>query len=160
MTTPPMNTNPDEATNPDEVLKELKRLRNSYDTVQLHDEARIFDRAIACINDLRAMADRPRFGTWIAVKDRLPTKEDANFSNGVLALSPAGNSIVCAYWCIEPMTHWMPLPPPLVTAPVKSLAELDAEKIREFVSYRIPTRQDLMDLLAWERARVAKEQTK
>lgn len=54
---------------------------------------------------------------WISVKDRLPTREDANETESILAINKDENYVgrwiwdIVARWPSE-FTYWMPLPEP------------------------------------------------
>ena len=54
---------------------------------------------------------------WISVKDRLPTREDANETDSILAINKDERYVgrwvwdIVARWPTE-FTHWMPMPQP------------------------------------------------
>lgn len=55
--------------------------------------------------------------TWISVKDRLPTREDANETESILAISKDEKYVGRWIWDIvarwpDEFTYWMPIPQP------------------------------------------------
>lgn len=63
------------------------------------------------------MANGVTVQEWISVKDRLPTREDANETESILAINKDGRYVgrwvwdIVARWPTE-FTYWMPIPQP------------------------------------------------
>ena len=75
------------------------------------------DRLIPILMEQKSLAEKQATSEWISVKDRLPTRDDANQNYSVLAINKRDG--IPGEWVYESVaiypgeyTYWMPLPEP------------------------------------------------